>query len=105
MGGILPQPKIGRTGPRSLGGAGEGSELDGMVAQVLGDGREFGGGAAPEPLQLVRGEDHRWCGTALLMVRAKFIALPNSGRTSIRVLILSAKTGHSPPLEGRRAGS
>jgi hypothetical protein len=40
-----------------LEGAGGEFELDVVVTQVLGDGQQFGGGAA-EPLRLVHGEDH-----------------------------------------------
>lgn len=41
----------------ALEGAGEEFEFDVVVAQVLGDGQEFGG-AASEALHLVHGEDH-----------------------------------------------
>lgn len=54
--------------------------------------------AAPRPRRFISCTVRmtRWCGTAFLMVRAKSIALTNSGRTLMRVLISSENTGSHP---------
>ncbi len=54
--------------------------------------------AAPRPRRFISCtvKITRWCGTAFLMVRAKSIALTNSGLTLTRVLTFSEKTGSQP---------
>lgn len=100
----MPAKNANRTAPcpdgsYPLEGAGEEFELDVVVAQVLRDGVARSS-AAPRPSRFISCtvKITRWWGTAFLMVRANSIALTNSGRTLIRVLISSEKTGSHPGL-------
>nr|WP_246143958.1 hypothetical protein [Actinacidiphila oryziradicis] len=78
-----------------LEGAGEEFAFDVVVRRSSVMARSS---AAPRPSRFISCtvKITRWRGTAVLMVRAKSIALTNSGRTLIRVLIFSEKTGSHP---------
>jgi hypothetical protein len=78
-----------------LEGAGEEFELDVVVAQVLGDGQQLGG-AAPEALHLVDGEDDPLVRDGLLDGAGEVHRLDELRPYLDRVLIFSEKTGSHP---------